>query len=211
MTLAKKLRNPFVQQYLIEIVFPLLGYFFFDWDILIIGVYYLIDHLCSQLLFFRRAYWVNNKGSQQFGIHLLIISILAFILFFGIETIGFGYMVMDTQIMTFDMMWDSFIVFFKEELWVLIPVVLFVYHFKDQFTFYMPRRYLNFEFKSFVFWDLISGLIVLVLLSLGGLLWVKFNIHNAIVIFIFVAVKITYDLTIRKLVLKRSLKPNSNK
>ena len=201
----QKLRNPFIQQYAVEILFPLLGYFFFDWDILIIGVYYLVDHLCSQILFFRRAHWVNVKGCNSFGNQILLGAILAFILFLGAEVMGFNYVIMETQNMNQAAVIEGFYSFALSELWLLFPIVLYVYHLKDSFTFYARRQYLTLNFKSYVFWDAVSGLIILLLFALGAFLWVKFSIQNALIIFVFIGVKIGFDLTIKKLIEKKSL------
>lgn len=201
----QKLRNPFIQQYAIEILFPLLGYFFFDWDILIIGVYYLIDHLCSQILFFRRAHWVNTKGDVASGIQILIGAILIFVLFFGIEVFGFNYVIMETQYIDQNKVIEGFNSFAISELWILFPLVLFVYHVKDQFTFYARRQYLKLSFKHYVLSNLISGLIILVLFALGGVLWLQFSIPNAVIIFVFIGIKIGFDLTLKKYIEKKSL------
>lgn len=206
MSWTQKLRNPFIQQYAIEIVFPLLGYFFFDWDILIIGVYYLIDHLCSQILYFRRAHWVNIKGQQPVGIQFLLLSILAFIIFFLAELIGFNYLIIETQNMTQIEVLDGFYDFAISELWILFPLVLFVYHLKDQFTFYARRQYLKINYKSYMFWEAISGVIILLLFILGGFLWLNFSMPNAAIIFVFIGLKIGFDLTVKKFIAKKSTK-----
>ena len=205
MTLKERLRNPFVQQYLIEIVFPLVGYFFFDWDLLIIGVYYLIDHLSSQILFFRRLSWMNKDKDDS--IVPLIVSIVASLVFVMVEVLVLTFLICETQSLELMDVQTKFLLFAKEELWILFPVVLLVYHLKDQFTFYMPRHYLKFDYKASVRVDAIGGAIQLSLLFLGGLLWWKLRIPDFSVILLFLVVKIAYDLTVKKkmdqLVLKK--------
>jgi len=205
MTLKERLRNPFVQQYLIEIVFPLVGYFFFDWDLLIIGVYYLIDHLSSQILFFRRLSWMNKDKDDS--IVPLIVSIVASLVFVMVEVLVLTFLICETQSLELMDVQTKFLLFAKEELWILFPVVLLVYHLKDQFTFYMPRHYLKFDYKASVRDDAIGGAIQLSLLFLGGLLWWKLRIPDFSVILLFLVVKIAYDLTVKKkmdqLVLKK--------
>lgn len=205
MSRLKKLQNPFIQQYVIEILFPLLGYFFFDWDILIIGVYYLIDHFCAQVLFFRRAHWVNTRASKVSGIHHLILAILLFGLLFFAELVLLVYFLMEAKVMTLEAVSNAFLVFAKEELWFLFPVVLFVYHFKDQFTFYMPRHYLKYKFIPFLWWDTVRNGFVLTLLGLFGLLWIQLKINDLFVIFIFLILKIGFDLTAKKFFEEQSL------
>lgn len=201
-----KLRNPFIQQYAIEIVFPLLGYFFFDWDILVIGVYYLIDHLCSQFLFFRRAHWVNIKGAKPVGILILLVVVFSLLLFLFVEIVGFNYFVMETQKMTQGRVFEGFYDFAISELWILFPLVLFVYHLKDQLTFYARRQYLKLNYKSYIFGEILSSLVILLLFILGGICWIKFSIPNAAIIFIFIGLKIGFDLTVKRFVSKKALK-----
>ncbi|NOQ71850.1 MAG: hypothetical protein GQ574_07610 [Crocinitomix sp.] len=205
MSWTQKLRNPFIQQYAIEIVFPLAGYFFFDWDILIIGVYYLIDHLCSQILFFRRAHWVNVKGPKPLKNRFLLSAIFAFLTFLLAEIIAFNYLVMETQEMTQKAVLEGFYDFTISELWILFPLVLFVYHLKDQFTFYARRQYLKLNYKRYVLWEGVNSLIILILIAIVGLLWMKFSIHNAAIIFIFIGLKIGFDLTVKRFNSKQSL------
>ena len=204
MSWTQKLRNPFIQQYAIEIVFPLAGYFFFDWDILIIGVYYLIDHLCSQILFFRRAHWINIKGPKPIGIHFLLLAFFAFFIFLFAEIIGFNFLVMETQGMTQKAVFEGFYSFAISELWILFPLVLFVYHLKDQFTFYARRQYLKLNYKRYVLWEGINSLLILLLFAIGGLFWIKFSIHNAAIIFIFIGLKIGFDLTVKRINSKKT-------
>ncbi|MFT5819167.1 MAG: hypothetical protein ACI8ZM_000390 [Crocinitomix sp.] len=206
MSWTQKLRNPFIQQYAIEIVFPLAGYFFFDWDILIIGVYYLVDHLCSQILFFRRAHWVNIKGLKPVGIHLLLMTVFALLLFLFAEVVGFNYLIMETQEMTQKAVFEGFYNFTISELWILFPLVLFVYHLKDQFTFYARRQYLKLNFKRYVLWEGVNALIILFLFALGGFIWTKYSIPNAAIIFIFIGLKIGFDLTVKRFSSKKALK-----
>ena len=204
MTWSKKLRNPFVQQYAIEIVFPLIGYFFFDWDILIIATYYLIDHLCSQIMFFRRALWVKNKGEVKYGSSLFIIAILTFLLFFIAEIALLENYIRITQHFSIEKMNELFLEFAKNELWFLFPLVLFMYHFKDQFTFYMPRHYLKYNYKKYLIWDMVNSSVVLVLLAAIGYVWVLTMLPNVVAILIFVTVKIGFDLSIKQFIQKKS-------
>lgn len=205
MSRLKKLQNPFIQQYLIEILFPLLGYFFFDWDILIIGVYYLIDHFCAQVLFFRRAHWVNKKGLQVLGNYPLILAIFVFGVLFFAEFALLLYFLMEAKSMTLEAISNSFLVFAKEELWFLFPVVLFVYHLKDQFTFYMPRHYLKRKFIPYLWWDVGRNGFILALFGLFGYFWIYFKPNDLTIIFIFLVLKIGFDLTVKKFFERQSL------
>lgn len=205
-SIAERLRNPFIQQYLIEIVFPLLGYFFFDWDILIIGVYYFVDQLCSQIMFYRRALWVKNKGPiEGFGALFFIIFIPAFLVIFFFEIAWFSYLIVQTQEMNTGQIGEAVLAFGKSELWLLFPVVLFVYHLRDQFTFYMPRRFMNYNFQQMMSYDFLSNMIILTLFALGGMLWMKFALPDILVILLFLVLKIAFDLTLKKIFLEKSV------
>lgn len=209
MPLRKQLQNPIVQQYLLEIVFPLIGYFFFDWDILIIGVYYLVDHFCSQALFYRRAHWVNVKNGGAYSPIWILGSAFSFVLLFAVEVFGLVYIIIETQNKTLTNVQDEVWTFTKSELWFLFPVVLVLYHFKDQFTFYMPRRYLNFEFKRLMVADFVENGVVLFLLVIGGTFWIVFSFSPVTAIIAFIVAKIIFDLTLRRLFVQHALKSHS--
>lgn len=195
--MKEKLRNPFVQQYLMEIVLPLAGYFFFDWDVLIIGVYYFLDYLSGQVLFYRRAYWVMTKNAARGKFYLIFISITLFLAFFITEFIVFSDTVMVYNHWEFGVFYNQILAFAKEELWLLFPVLLFVTHFQDQFTFYAPRRYLKRDCTKFVLSDMFKGGIVFVLFMMGIFLWDKFMPHELVVIFGFIIGKVIFDLTLK--------------
>lgn len=205
-SIVERLRNPFIQQYLIEIVFPLLGYFFFGWDILIIGIYYFVDQLCSQIMFYRRALWVKNKGSiEGFGTLFFILFVPAFLVIFFFEIVWFDYLIAQTQEMNANQIWEAVLAFGKSELWLLFPVVLLVYHLRDQFTFYMPRRFMNYNFQQMMSYNFLSNMIILILFVLLGVLWMKFTLPNILVISLFLVLKISYDLTLKKIFLNKSI------
>ena len=191
----EKLRNPFVQQYAIEILFPLIGYFFFGWGILLIGVYYLLDRFASQLLFFRRLVWMRKKGNES-SFYLILSIVLSFI-WITIEIVALVYSIHLTQNTALETIGQEVYAFTLDELWFLFPLVILMYHLKDQFTFYMPRHYLKFDYVRSVKWNLVGGGLQLALLVLGMVLWIQFFIPNWAVIFIFVSVKIGYDLFVK--------------
>lgn len=204
MELKQKLRNPFIQQYLVEIIFPLIGYFFFDWDILIIGVYYLIDHLCSQIMFFRRAFMVNKKGTAHGNLIYFYLAIVLFVILFSTETLGFGYFVSEASGKSSDTILNEVLQFAKDELWLLFPVVLFMYHLKDQFTFYMPRHYLKHQYSKMLLWDGISTLTILLLFFAGGILWIKTLLPDLAIIAIFLVIKIAFDLSLKRFFIRKT-------
>ncbi|MBK9191411.1 MAG: hypothetical protein IPM77_07790 [Crocinitomicaceae bacterium] len=80
MDLRDKLRNPFVQQYILEILIPLAGYFWFDWTIEIIALFYLIDQFASEFSFLRKLKSVAAYHQMSFSRHL-IISAFSFVIF----------------------------------------------------------------------------------------------------------------------------------
>lgn len=202
MDLKKRLRNPFVQQYVVEIIFPLVGYFFFDWTIFIIGVYYVVDHLAAQLLLLRRLNWMRK---HQSGNHLpLLINGLAGLVLIAIETAVLVYLIQLTQKQSIEQIYEAFMDFLQNELWLLFPLLLLVYHFKDQFTFYMPRHYLQVSYEKRAYYSTVGLLAIVLLLIIGGVAWFYIAFSNVIAIFVFLIIKVGYDLTIKQWIDKRT-------
>ena len=95
--------------------------------------------------------------------------------------------------------------FAKEELWLLFPLLAFMYHVKDQFTFYAPRRYLNYNSKKSLKYHTLSTLIIVLLVSLGLYVWTRIDIGEITVLFGFVISKLAHDLILIKWLDKKSL------
>ena len=201
-----KLRNPFVQQYLIEIVFPLVGYFFFDWNIWVIAIYYFFDQLGAQILFYGRAFIVNKKAETTRNLFGFFLSIIAFFLLFVFEICIIGTAVMQTQVWTINKLETALIDFLVSEGWLLFPVLLLAYHLKDQFSFYMPRHYLKYDMGNMLKWNLISNVVIVLFIGLGTVIWRQFTLSNSLVIISFVVFKVAFDLLKRPFVLKKMKK-----
>ncbi|MBL7897438.1 MAG: hypothetical protein JNJ99_02800 [Crocinitomicaceae bacterium] len=89
-------------------------------------------------------------------------------------------------------------IFLVEESWLLIPLVFLMYYMKDQFTFYMPRKFAMKHPGRFLQWHIISETILLVLVVLGVLLFSGKEIEDYLLIIVFLCVKIVFDLTVQK-------------
>jgi hypothetical protein len=192
----EKLRNPFVQQYAVEILFPLIGFFFFDWSLVIIAIFYLMDQIGSETSFFRRLARVS-AGKKGQVIRIFMWSLFAFLALFTIQCaflgmIGFNLLQPGTDPT------NEITAFMKEEGWFLFPLVIFMYHFKDQFMFYMPRRYLLYNPMKMQLYRLVSNLVILVL-AVGGISVLKLvELPGAIILVIFLVIKIAFDFTVGK-------------
>ncbi|MGB1103027.1 MAG: DUF6498-containing protein [Crocinitomicaceae bacterium] len=200
----KKIRNPIVQQYLIELVLPFAGYFFFDWSIMFIGFYYLIDQIVGQILFYRRYLWVSNRGKvKHIPIIFYTILIPYFIVILGVEVYAFQGVMAAVKNVEWSAIVDQFLTFSAEELWLLLPVMLFAYHVMDQFSFYAPRRYLNYTGKQYGFLNLLQNTLILALTIIVALITIQFKLNDTWLLIIFVVLKIGFDLLSHQVLTKR--------
>lgn len=200
----KKLRNPIVQQYLFELVLPFAGYFFFDWSILIIGIYYLIDQFVGQLLFVRRYLWVANQGKvKKIPPFLFVLIIPHFLIIFFLESYAFHGVLTELNGMSWSAFKSEIGTFAAEELWLLFPVMLLAYHMMDQFSFYMPRRYLNFTERKYGFANVLQNTLILALTMIIAILAITFRFSDTWLLIIFVLLKIGFDLFSHQFLMKR--------
>jgi len=200
-----KLRNPFVQQYLVEILFPLVGYFFFDWSLTVIAVFYLIDQLASETAFIRRLYKISSSSEIR-STKIIFSAIILFVLIFLVELFFLHNSFQHIRSMTSEQLNSEIIVFAKEELWILFPLVILLYHFKDQFTFYIPRRYLQYNIRKTFTYHQIGSLIMLIIILAGFMLWQISGIHDMIILISFLVLKIVFDFSIGKWIDRKSKK-----
>lgn len=201
MDFKTKLRNPKVQQYMLEVIFPLAGYFFWDWSLLIIIAFYLLDYLASQLLFFRRLYFIQ-KHQNNFYWWLLPLSVSVFtILYLGVLRIMFSSVLL-MNINNGIKPYDELILFAKDELWFLFPVIILTYYMMDKMFFYMPRRFMNYKPKSYLVKKLISNTIATFLIIIGAIIVDQYQINDVIIIFSIIITKLIFDFLVKKRLLK---------
>lgn len=197
MTWRAKLRNPFVQQYLIEILFPLVGYFFFDWSLTIIAVFYLVDQLSAEIAFVRRLHRIA-RAENITPIYLVSLAVISFVVLFVCEVVFLYTSFLDIQLVNATVLNDEITTFVKDELWLLFPLVILLYQFKDTFTFYMPRRYLLFQAKKTLIYHTISNVILLTLIVAGITLWKLNEVQDLVILITFLIVKLIFDFTITR-------------
>ena len=196
-----QLRNPKIQQGVLEVVFPLAGYFFWDWTLLIIVVFYLIDFLASQILFTRRLAKIITVYNEKFVwvLPLSIIVTLAFTLIFVFVL----YQVFDIHYFILEKGLNSeLLTFAKKELWFLFPVVLLSYYMMDKMFFFMPRRFLNYSVRPYLYKNIISNAIALFLILVGTYIFEMIRPSDVVAIFGIVIIKLFYDVVIKKYGLK---------
>jgi len=207
MALRDRLRNPFVQQYFLEILIPLIGYFWFDWALEIIASFYLIDQLASEFSYLRKLKSIAFYQNMKFINHFLL-SVFLFLTIFFLECFLLFHFFSGRLDMTEN---SSEIllqikIFAIEEGWLLFPVVFLMYYLKDQFTFFMPRKFAEKDGIQFFNWHLISETVILILLVSGMALFTQLKVDDYLILIAFLMVKILFDFTIQKMVDVRTSK-----
>jgi hypothetical protein len=205
MTIKERLRNPFVQQYLLEILLPIAGYYLFDWSLVIIAVFYLIDQIGAEYSFVRKLKAIS-KSENKSSVKYSLIAILFFLIMISAEIvllyIYFGKGNMQEE----QSMINELILFAKEELWILVPLIILMYHLKDQFTFFMPRRYLQKDTKKFFAAHLVELSLITVSVFVGTFVFSNLTIPDPIILFSFLTIKLIFDFTVGKLLEKKTTK-----
>lgn len=199
MDIKKELKNPFNQQYIAEILFPFIGYLFFDWSLLIIIVFYLLDQLAYQLLFFKRLktiikYWNNEKGWIY-----LFSTVIIFLVFFIAELFFLNQSFSFISDVTGICYLEELKIFATNELWILFPVLLLMYYMQDKMFFYMPRRFEQYLTKTYAIQNLIKNLVILILVAIGTYIYLLVELSDLVVILCVVITKLAFDFTFKRL------------
>ena len=195
MNLIAQLRNPKVQQYGLEILFPIAGYFFWNWSLLIIVVFYLLDFLASQLFYFRRLFFIQKqedliKWRLPLSVGLFLILYFVVLKCITVSSIFINYNSIKP--------YDELMLFAKEELWFLFPVILLSYFMMDKMFFYMPRRFMNHKTKLYFIKNLISNSIATVLILAAVFISNEFIIHDLVILFLTITIKLMFDFGVKK-------------
>lgn len=200
MDLKTKLRNPRMQQYILEIIFPLAGYYFWDWSLLIIVVFYLLDYLASQLLFFRRLFFIQ-KHQNIYIWWLLPLSIL---LFSGVYVGTLKLVSTSLVFVEYKSVkpYDELLLFAKDELWFLFPMILLTYYMMDKMFFFMPRRFMKYKSKQYFTRNIMSNILAILLVAGASYFVGRDNFSDVVIILGIIITKLTYDLFVKKKLLK---------
>lgn len=197
-----KFRNPFIQQYVLELLLPVLGYFLFEWDLFIIAIFYLLDFIADQILFSRRLFWVMKYGDKKLNTPLFISSILGSVFFASLIFMIFYNWITAYNNWPFQIFNDRLYTAFIEELWMLFPVLIAAGYLLDQFSFYVPRRFLNFNSSRYVLFNLLQMVIITLLLLIGFWLMLKLGMQPTSALFSFLGIKLLFDFGMKKIALK---------
>lgn len=203
--MKSKLRNPIVQQYALEIVLPIIGYFFFDWSIAVIIAFYFIDYFCSEIARFRRYHKIRihwnespNRWILSLVISLVVFNTLAYLTMYAMTQAGSS----DNSTVHLDQVSE----FFASEGWFILPLVYLANYMKDSLTFYAPRRFTKYNFKNTIKAYFIEVSVFAVVVAVGVLVWGKYDIPDVLSLLVFIAVKLAYDQILLKQLQKMAMK-----
>ena len=203
--MKEKLKNPFFQQYALELLLPIVGYFFFDWSITIIAIFYFLDQIASDLVYTRKIYKIGAESKAKNHLIISIFTLINFLVIFVAEIALFNNfwpdLISQSRTEFYAEIWD----FTVSELWILFPLLIAVYHLKDLFTFYMPRRFTNYDFKKIIFSRTILNLGIFVLVFNGLQFAPNLEGYEIIALFSFIAIKLAFDFTLGKWSMRHAL------
>ena len=197
-----QLRNPKIQQGIMEVIFPIAGYFFWDWSILIIVVFYMIDWLASQIMYTRRLIKVKEQFNESLNWVIPLSVFLSVFLIVGISVILYFYFASLYGLDLEKNLNQELLFFSKDELWYLFPLILFSYHLMDKILFYVPKRFMNYSVRPYMYKNIVSNCMASVLIVLGVFVYANLEISEIFTLVLIVGVKLVFDMLIKKQVLK---------
>lgn len=203
--LKQKLRNPLIQQYVLEILLPLVGYFFFDWSLLVIILFYMMDFLGSEMAKTRRVSKIYQHHQQKSLKEVLMSAAISLLAYSLLMILG-SFMVLNIWPERFPNAVEESNVFILDEGWFLLPLVIFVYHVKDVLAFYVNRRYVIQDPKKYQQYAILDTLLITLMALIGIISVLTFVQNDILAIIVFIAAKLIYDFTIVRYFTKASLK-----
>jgi len=199
MALKDAIRNPLFQ-YSLEIALPIIGYLFFDWSLPVIIAFYFFDYLGAEVARQRRHYAVlkvNSAASKNFFYGGMVTSVI----YFCFAVFVAFYFVFNSGIDVPNGPYSQVISFLKAEGWLLLPLVVLASTLKDKMSFYMPKRYHDYNFDRLMknYFIEISIMLVLIIGGLFAHLYLDdMKVEGIIQLLGFVAVKLTFDFLLVK-------------
>jgi len=202
MSMINGLRNPILQQYILELLLPIVGYYLLDWSFDSIGIYYLIDYSASNVSFVRKFLAVNRYAEKKVSISVSFLVLGLMTLVFIAVIIFTFYFLMKIGSYDLSKLFHEIRAAFFSELWFLLPLVLAASFYSDKLTFFLPRLFLKYKADHYLWGGLIvnSTFILLLLVFIYGSIY--FSISKDLLILLFLIAKIAFDLSIRSKVQK---------
>ena len=193
--IKSKLLNPKVQQSILEVIFPIVGYFFWDWSLIVIIVFYLCDFFSSQVMYTKRLSAVVKHSNGKFKSTIVYSAVIFLILFTCI--LGFLAEVFSLTEPTSSNL-EKLIFFTKDELWYLLPMILLMYYMTDKMFFFMPRRFTQLLAKSYFSKNLFNNIISTCLILVSIIIYNYYQTSDIITILLLVTAKLLFDYFIKK-------------
>jgi hypothetical protein len=197
-----QLRNPKIQQGIMEVAFPIAGYLFWDWSLLIIVVFYLMDWLASQVMYTRRLNKVKNQFNEKMNWVVPLSISVSVLVVVGMSSFLYLFFEREYGLVLDKNLNQELVTFFKAELWYLFPIILFSYHLMDKMLFYAPRRFTNYSVRPYLYRNIVSNSSASVLIFLGVVVYANVTLSEIVTILSIVIIKLMFDVLIKKKVLK---------
>ena len=190
------IKNPIFQQYSLELLFPIVGYLFFDWSFLLIVLIYLVDQLGNQVNFFARLRFVQTlylpKKKWLFPVTIfgfLFIFIVEMVVIFGL----FYTYLYDCQTV---FLYSELMDFLLQELWLFLPVLVLANYLKDKMTFYKTDLPYQESPEKMMALNSLKLVSVFLLIIIVLMFWYIFKPSSIWLILLIAGLKLLFDLAI---------------
>lgn len=192
-------RHPLFPSIVAEFAFPLLGYFFWEWNLFYIMIFYAADLLSLTIINGVKQRWVlfpptktikteNEKKRYKSGVLKVTVAGIVGVSFFSLG-LTYAYHLIEPQHDS----WSTFVVrFFKEEFLLLIVLPLARWM-EFNFFFKMRRRYLVVKHIDLVN-NFLKNQILILLFTLVAVLMAFLQTPEIYIIALGVTLKLFFDL-----------------
>jgi hypothetical protein len=198
--IKNKIRNPLFANIVLENIFPILGFFLWDWNLYYIFLFYFLDFFASEFSFGVKLWNIIRKPGHFHGydpkfrstfLKLFFIQFPIFLIVFGVcaylSTLMAGFVMTDLD-------WQAELTKFFTNEYLFVIAIFFAQFMYVRMTFIVPRRFVPLKEKTFFRRNLLG--LATTLLGLSGLLvlsyFISFNEISMIVLII--SVKMVLDI-----------------
>ncbi|MDX1349199.1 MAG: hypothetical protein R3279_03065 [Putridiphycobacter sp.] len=196
MAIKHVLKNPAVQQYALELLFPIIGYLFFGWSFLVIVLFYLVDQLGNQINFFARLKFVQKLFLPRKN-WLFPVMIVNFVILFCIELLWLNYLFKEELYNCQAYFYRSELVdFFYNEFWLFLPLLVLANYFKDKMTFYKTDLPYQISPHNMSIFNVISIIGTFALIAFVYAVWINLKPSVLFIIIVVAILKLGFEVMI---------------
>lgn len=181
--------NPIQRQNFLELLLPVLGFYFLDWSIVLIIAFYLADHLGEQISTFRVLLKIHadRKNAMKWMVTHSVSSLLFLILHLILLAKIFYQESLQNELVE-KQLGD----FLSTEIWIIIPLIVIASFLKTHLLIIVPHRFLQMNATKLVITVIAKNFIIFLFILIAFVLQINLTNNDGQILWALTTIQFCY-------------------